>query len=96
MTPKSVKGNERQNDEKPIKVDISFPPGRPTADAIQSLCQNQRSRPLYTVSCLTDVGHAWLARQAKAINRIEKGYKKCCKKQQDVLNCADRKVKQEI
>lgn len=74
------------------KPDISFPPGRPTADAIESLCHNPKLRPLYTVKCLPGVGYEWLARQAKAVNRIEKGFKQCCKKKRDVLNCADQKV----
>lgn len=91
MTPYSVRGNRRK---KLKKVDINFPPGRPTADAIESLCRNQRQRPLYNVKCLPGSGYKLVARQAKTINRIEKGFKQCCKKTQGVLNCADGKVKQ--
>nr|XP_046256299.1 extracellular matrix protein 1-like isoform X2 [Scatophagus argus] len=83
-------------DQIPKKIDISFPPGRPTADSIDSLCKNQKIRPLYTVKCLPASGYDWLARQAKTINRIEKGFKQCCKKKQDVLNCADRKWREEL
>lgn len=79
----------------PKKVDITFPPGRPTADTIESLCGNQKLRPLYTVKCLPGLDYEWLAHQAKAINRIEKAFKQCCRKKQGVLNCADQKVKQE-
>lgn len=98
MTPYSVRGNRRKKVKKPStsqKVDINFPPGRPTADVIESLCRNQRLRPLYNVKCLPGSGYESVARQAKTINRIEKGFKQCCKKNQDVLNCADGKVKQE-
>lgn len=77
------------------KTDINFPPARPTADAMESFCSNQKLRPLYTVKCLPGSGYEWLARQAKTINRIEKGFKQCCKKKKDLFNCADQKVKQE-
>lgn len=76
------------------KTDINFPPGRPSQDTIQSLCQNRIFRPLYSVKCLPGVGYEWLARQAKTINRMEKGFKQCCKKKNG-LNCAEQKVKQE-
>lgn len=98
MTPYSIRGNRKKKEKKPSasqKVDINFPPGRPTADTIESLCGNQKLRPLYTVKCLPGLGYEELARQAKTINRIEKGFKQCCKKKQDVLNCADGKVKQD-
>lgn len=96
VTPQSVKANRRKKvKETTSKTDINFPPGRPTADDIESICHNQKLRPLYTVKCLPGVGYEWLARQAKAINRMEKGFKQCCKKKQDVLKCADQKVKQE-
>lgn len=98
MTPHSVRAR-RKKEKKPSasqKVDINFPPGRPTAEVIESLCSNQKLRPLYTINCLPGVGYGWLARQAKTINRIEKGFKQCCKKKQNVLNCADGKVKQDM
>ncbi|KAM9353408.1 extracellular matrix protein 1 [Symphorus nematophorus] len=99
MTPYSVRGNKKKKVKKPStsqKVDINFPPGRPTADAIDSLCHNQKLRPLYTVKCLPGVGYELLARQAKTINRIEKGFKQCCKKKQDVANCADQMWRDEL
>lgn len=103
MTPHSVKGSRKQNKPKKAKkpatsqkVDINFPLGRPTADAIESLCQNQRLRPLYSVKCLPGSDYDWLIRQAKTINRIEKGFKQCCKKKQGVLECADQKVKYNV
>ncbi|XP_042345879.1 extracellular matrix protein 1-like [Plectropomus leopardus] len=90
MTPYSVRGNRRK-EKKPsasLKVDITFPPGQPTADNIESLCHDQKLRPLYKVKCMPAEGYEWLAHQAKAINRIEKGFKQCCKKKKDALNCA--------
>lgn len=96
MTPYSVKGNKKKKMKKlssPEKININFPPGRPTADSIESLCHNHKARPLYTVKCLPGVGYEWVARQAKTINRIEKGFKQCCKKKHGVFNCADQKVK---
>lgn len=99
MTPYSIRGNKKQKKEKkpfsPQKVDIKFPPGRPTATTIESLCLNQKLRPLYNVKCLPNVGYEWLARQAKTINRMEKGFKQCCKKKQEVLICAEQKVERE-
>lgn len=76
------------------KTDIDFPPGRPTEDTIKSVCHNQILRPLYNVKCLPGVGYKWLAHQAKTINRMEKGFKQCCKKK-NTLTCAEQKVKQE-
>ncbi|XP_070767919.1 extracellular matrix protein 1-like [Enoplosus armatus] len=99
VTPYSARGNRRKKEKRPSaskKIDISFPPGRPTADVIESLCGNQKLRPLYTIKCLPGPGYDWLARQAKTINRIEKGYKQCCRKKQDVLTCADQKWREEL
>ncbi|XP_068998901.1 extracellular matrix protein 1 [Embiotoca jacksoni] len=99
MTPHSIRTNKKKEQTKPStsqKIDIIFPPGRPTADAVESLCRNQKLRPLYNVKCLTGSGYEWVARQAKAINRIEKGFKRCCKKKRDVLNCADQKWREEL
>ncbi|XP_039974488.1 extracellular matrix protein 1-like isoform X2 [Xiphias gladius] len=99
MTPYSVTGNRRKKEKKPStskKTDINFPPGRPTAESIESVCLNQNLRPLYNVKCLPGSGYGGLARRAKTINRMEKGFKQCCKKKQDVLNCADRKWREEL
>ncbi|XP_061632079.1 extracellular matrix protein 1-like [Phyllopteryx taeniolatus] len=73
------------------KSEINFPPGRPSADNVESLCRNQKQRPLYSVKCLPSSGYELLAHQAKIINRMEKGFKQCCKKNQDVLVCAEQK-----
>uniref|UniRef100_A0A3Q3ENI8 Extracellular matrix protein 1b n=1 Tax=Labrus bergylta TaxID=56723 RepID=A0A3Q3ENI8_9LABR len=82
MTPYSARGNRRQKMKKPSttsrKVDINFPPGRPTMHVIESLCQNYKLRPLYNVKCLPGSGYELVARQAKTINRVEKGFKQCC------------------
>ncbi|KAK2844581.1 hypothetical protein Q5P01_011240 [Channa striata] len=77
------------------RIDINFPPGQPTADSIKSLCQNQIFRPLYDLKCLAGSEHELLARQAKTINRMEKGFEQCCKKQ-DILDCAEGKWREEI
>ncbi|XP_047189385.1 extracellular matrix protein 1 [Scophthalmus maximus] len=99
MTQYIVRGNREKKMMTPStskKIDINFPPGRPTADSIDSLCRNQNLRPLYNVKCLPGVGYEWLVRQAKTVNRMEKGFKQCCRKKQDVLNCADRKWSEEL
>ncbi|XP_068179440.1 extracellular matrix protein 1-like isoform X2 [Antennarius striatus] len=75
---------------------IRFPPGRPTADVIESLCNNQRQRPVYTLKCLPSSGYEWLARQAKTVNRMEKKFKFCCKKKKVAQNCADNKWREEL
>ncbi|XP_062321999.1 extracellular matrix protein 1-like isoform X2 [Osmerus eperlanus] len=72
-------------------ADINFPPGRPSADNIQSVCRFGKLRPLYLPRCLPSTGYGWLARQSKAVNRLEKGFKHCCKGKKDVLPCADGK-----
>uniref|UniRef100_A0A3B3V845 Extracellular matrix protein 1b n=1 Tax=Poecilia latipinna TaxID=48699 RepID=A0A3B3V845_9TELE len=78
------------------KIDINFPPGRPTADNIESLCGNRKRRPLYTTKCLPRSGYELLARQVKTINRLEKRFKQCCKKKKGALNCAELKWREEL
>ncbi|XP_026228699.1 extracellular matrix protein 1 isoform X2 [Anabas testudineus] len=77
------------------KTDINFPPGRPTEDSIQSLCRNQILRPVYNVECMPGAGYQWLVHQAKTINRMEKGFKQCCKLE-NRLNCAEQKWRDEL
>lgn len=72
--------------------DIHFPPGRPTSSNIKLVCKLRKLRPRYVASCLPRGGYGWLARQSKAINRLERGLKRCCKGKKDVLACADEKV----
>lgn len=94
--PKSVRKQIRRKGKKPLTnptIDINFPPARPHADTIDSLCRNQKLRPLYAVNCLPGLEFQWLAIQAKTVNRLEKGFKQCCKSKQNVLDCADNKVK---
>ncbi|XP_012684598.1 extracellular matrix protein 1-like isoform X2 [Clupea harengus] len=76
--------------------DISFPPGRPTSSNIRMVCKLRKLRPRYTPSCLPSGGFGWLARQSKAINRLERGLKLCCKAKKDVLACADGKWREEM
>uniref|UniRef100_A0A3B5MZW7 Extracellular matrix protein 1b n=1 Tax=Xiphophorus couchianus TaxID=32473 RepID=A0A3B5MZW7_9TELE len=78
------------------KIDINFPPGRPTPDNIESLCGNQKRRPLYTTKCLPRSGYDLLARQVKTINRLEKRFKQCCKKKKGALICAEQKWREEL
>ncbi|KAJ8398518.1 hypothetical protein AAFF_G00427730 [Aldrovandia affinis] len=67
--------------------DIRFPPGRPTSSNIGLVCRLRKLRPRYSAKCLPSTGYGWLARQLKAINRMEKGIKQCCKGQNEVLAC---------
>lgn len=97
MSPPSPRANRKKTEPNPTtsqKIDISFPPGRPTAANIDSLCGNQRLRPLYTTKCLPRSGNELLARQVKTINRLEKRFKQCCKRKKGALSCAEQKVKE--
>ncbi|XP_047455257.1 extracellular matrix protein 1-like [Mugil cephalus] len=99
MTQRTVTfygAKKRKTPSTPQKAHVDFPPGRPTADNIESVCQNQKLRPLFNVKCLSGARYKAVALQAKTINRIEKGFKKCCKKKKDVLNCADKKWSEEL
>uniref|UniRef100_A0A3P9D7K9 Extracellular matrix protein 1b n=1 Tax=Maylandia zebra TaxID=106582 RepID=A0A3P9D7K9_9CICH len=80
----------------PRAADISFPPGRPTADTIESVCHNQRLRPAYSIKCLPRSGYEMVALQAKTVNLIEKGFKSCCKNKKTKVNCADQKWREEL
>lgn len=84
--PRSLRSQESDR-----VVDINFPPGRPTASNIRMVCKTRKLRPRYNPGCLPRRGYGWLARQSKAINRLEKGLKRCCKGKKDVLACADEK-----
>ncbi|XP_053743541.1 extracellular matrix protein 1-like [Synchiropus splendidus] len=98
MTQFSVRAHrgQKKTPKSTTKIDITFPPGRPTVESVQSLCENQKLRPRYSVKCLPNTGYEYLARQAKTINRLEKGFKQCCKKKQGSLNCAEKKWRDEL
>lgn len=99
MSPPSPRANRKKTELNPTtsqKIDISFPPGRPTAANIDSLCGNQRLRPLYTTKCLPRSGYELLAQQVKTINRLEKRFKQCCKKKKGALGCAEQKWREEL
>ncbi|XP_071759424.1 extracellular matrix protein 1 [Centroberyx gerrardi] len=98
LTPHSVRGKKQRKPlpSAPQNVDISFPPGRPTAADIESLCRYRKLRPRYDLKCLPRKGYGWLARQSKTINRVERGFKQCCKRQQEVFTCADGKWREEM
>ncbi|KAM4690824.1 extracellular matrix protein 1 [Rhinophrynus dorsalis] len=59
--------------------DLSFPPGEPKSSNIQNICKLRKLRPIYTQDKLPKSGHGYYIRQAKAINRMDNEYKKCCK-----------------
>lgn len=100
MTPYSIReGGRRKKERKPPtphNADINFPPAVPTEANIESMCRNQKLRPLYNIKCLAGLGYDLLARQAKTINRMEKGFKQCCKRKQNVLPCAHLSWQEEI
>lgn len=82
---------------KPMRIpDIDFPPGRPTSSNIKLVCKLRKLRPRYVASCIPRGGYSWLARQSKAINRLERGLKRCCKEKENVLACADEKWREEM
>uniref|UniRef100_A0A3B5KDV0 Extracellular matrix protein 1b n=1 Tax=Takifugu rubripes TaxID=31033 RepID=A0A3B5KDV0_TAKRU len=86
-----------RNKQPPSSQNVSnFPLGRPTPDNIEALCQNKKLRPLYSVNCLAGPQNKLLAQQAKSINRMERGFKVCCKNKQEVLNCAEQKWREEL
>ncbi|XP_061838514.1 extracellular matrix protein 1 [Nerophis lumbriciformis] len=87
--------SESRGRQESQKSDINFPPGRPSEDNVEWLCRNQKLRPLYSLKCLPGTGYEMLARQAKMINRVEKGFKQCCKKQ-NVVVCAEQKWRGEL
>ncbi|XP_045574922.1 extracellular matrix protein 1 isoform X1 [Salmo salar] len=91
--PRIIRGEklEKSPQAPPRDSNISFPPGRPTFDNIGLVCRLRKHRPLYTPKCLPRTGFGWLARQSKAVNRLERGFKHCCKGQGDVLPCAEGK-----
>uniref|UniRef100_A0A8C4Z954 Extracellular matrix protein 1b n=1 Tax=Gadus morhua TaxID=8049 RepID=A0A8C4Z954_GADMO len=79
-----------------VPLSISFPPARPMADDIKSVCIHHKLRPFYDLRCLPRRGYGWLVRQTKAVNRLERGFKQCCKRKQEVLECADGKWREEM
>ncbi|KAJ3598642.1 hypothetical protein NHX12_002147 [Muraenolepis orangiensis] len=96
LTPRSVRSKIEKTTMSSQNVSISFPPARPTADDIQSVCVHRKLRPFYDHKCLPHKGYGWLVRQTKAINRVERGFKQCCKSQQEVLQCADGKWREQM
>ncbi|XP_054638110.1 extracellular matrix protein 1-like [Dunckerocampus dactyliophorus] len=95
-TQQSVSGSRETQPSTSQKSDINFPPGRPNEDNVEGLCRNQKLRPLFSLKCLPNTGYEMVARQAKMINRVEKGFKQCCKKKQDVVACAEHKWRAEL
>ncbi|XP_061103198.1 extracellular matrix protein 1 [Conger conger] len=83
---------EPRGAKEPKVPDISFPPGRPTPSNIGRICRLRKLRPRYNLKCLPSNSYGWLERQSKAINRMEKAIKQCCKGQNEVA-CANGKWK---
>lgn len=94
VTPHNIRAKAGKREMKTpttsLKVDLTFPPAEPTDSNIESLCRNQKLRPLYSIKCLAGLGYDLVARQAKTSNRLEKGFKQCCKNKQNALPCAQK------
>uniref|UniRef100_A0A8D2IK54 Extracellular matrix protein 1 n=2 Tax=Varanus komodoensis TaxID=61221 RepID=A0A8D2IK54_VARKO len=58
---------------------LSFPPGEPSGANIRNLCKLRRFRPTYPASSLPKSYFGWFVRQARAVNRMESAFKKCCR-----------------
>ncbi|KAL0985382.1 hypothetical protein UPYG_G00156180 [Umbra pygmaea] len=80
----------------PRDSDISFSPGRPTSQNIRLVCRLVNHRRFYIRKCLPRTGYRWLARQSKEVKRLEGGFRRCCKGQEDVLACADKRWREVI
>ncbi|XP_056402332.1 extracellular matrix protein 1 isoform X1 [Hyla sarda] len=65
---------------------LAFPPGEPKSSNIQNICKLRKYRPLYTDNLLPNTGYGHYVRRAKAIQRMEGEFKKCCKT--DDVACA--------
>uniref|UniRef100_A0A8C6TWF4 Extracellular matrix protein 1b n=1 Tax=Neogobius melanostomus TaxID=47308 RepID=A0A8C6TWF4_9GOBI len=89
VIPHYIRGKSRPPTTS-LKVDLTFPPAPPMLSNIDSLCRNQRLRPLYNIKCLAGLGYDLVARQAKTSNRLEKAFKRCCKSKQTALPCAQK------
>ncbi|CAN9513578.1 unnamed protein product [Ophioblennius macclurei] len=99
VTQYRARANRARQQKKPLtsmKVEMNFPLGRPTAETVKAMCYNQKLRPFYSVKCLPAEGYELVARQARAMNHLENGFKKCCKKKKGMLNCADQKWRDEM
>lgn len=100
VIPHSIRENSGKKEKKSpttfLKVDLTFPLAAPTDSNIESLCRNQKLRPLYNIKCLAGLGYDLVARQAKSTNRLEKGFKQCCKNKRNALPCAQKTWEEEM
>ncbi|XP_066465337.1 extracellular matrix protein 1 [Eleutherodactylus coqui] len=76
--PKSPKCQDN-SDSKYKLSELAFPPGEPKSSNIQNICKLRKYRPTYTENLLPNTGHGHYLRRAKAIQRMEGEFKKCCK-----------------
>lgn len=80
------------------KLDVPFPPARPTIENLDNICCQAHGRLRYPDSFYPSSGHSYLRRRGKAINRLESWYALCCSdqfaKHSDflVLCCAQQAV----
>ena len=75
---------------------VEFPPARPTANLLHSICTESRHRLRYPPGYFPRSGFSHLRRCGKAVDRVESWYTECCTSQtmenNHVLCCAEQAV----
>ncbi|XP_053303482.1 extracellular matrix protein 1 isoform X1 [Pleuronectes platessa] len=85
----------------PNKVDVPFPPARPTAQNLAAICHQGQGRPRYPASFFPRSGSSHFRRRGDAINRLESWFQSCCSGQaseqsHQILCCAQQAWKQAL